>query len=245
MRTVFRRRAAAPGAPAPAAEAAENPLLAGRSAFYGAFADLARGKRNWQLFAYALLALDFVTLGAYLRLSFEARITPYIVEVDRLGHPLAFGPADRIARPDARVLVWTLAEIVRDLRTVYPDPAAQKDLLYRAYAHLTGSALGFLDAYYARPDNDPRLLGRSVLRHVDVTSVLQIPDSPTWKVEWTEREEPVFSGIPRTASWEAYLTVRVVPPRTTRFIEENPLGIYVSALTWTQIAQAPEKGTKP
>ena len=187
----------------------------------------------------------FVTLGAYLRLSFTARITPYIVEVDRLGHPLAFGPATEVARPGHRVLVWTLAEIVRDLRTIYPDPTAQKDLLYGAYAHLSGSALGFLDAYYARPENDPRLLGRSIARHVEITSVLQIPSSPTWKVQWTEREQPLLSGVPHEASWEAYLTVRVVPPQTTLSIDSNPLGIYVTALTWTEIAQSTEKGTTP
>src|SRR5260370_18931363 len=79
--------------PAEAGREAANPILAGRGAFAGAFGDLARGKRNWQLMAFGLLGLFGIVLAAYVRLASETRITPYVVEVDRLGRAVAFGPA--------------------------------------------------------------------------------------------------------------------------------------------------------
>src|SRR5260370_14323728 len=83
----------APSAPqSPGAPRAANPYLAAREEFVSVFGDLARGKRNWQLVAFGLLALLGVVLAAYLRLSLGSRITPYVVEVDRLGQAVAFGP---------------------------------------------------------------------------------------------------------------------------------------------------------
>ena len=200
MFSVLKRRSAAVGAPGRAPGGPQNPLLAGRSAFSGAFADLARGKRNWQLFAYALLALELVTLGAYLRLSFTARITPYVVEVDRLGHPLAFGPADRgrPTRPSGpRLDARRDRPRPADGLPRPPRPARPPRTRLRPPRR---SALAFLDEYFARPENDPRLLGRSIARHVEITSVLQIPEPPTWKVQWDERDRPLVAGVPHEAS---------------------------------------------
>lgn len=81
-----------------------NPYLAAREEFVSTFGDLARGKRNWQLAAFGLLALLGLVLAAYLRLSLGSRITPYVVEVDRLGQAVAFGPAEPLRATDLRVL---------------------------------------------------------------------------------------------------------------------------------------------
>src|SRR5215207_3112381 len=213
----------------------DGPVFAGRDAFSGAFGDLARSRRNWQLVAFGLLLLEGLTLTGYLRLSLEARITPYVVEVDRLGRAVAFGPAEKIKKTDTRIVVAELTRFVANLRTVYADPIAQKDALFRAYAYLGPAAKATLDAYFARPENDPRLLAAHHTRHVEVESVLQIPGSPTWRVTWTEREEPRFAGLVRETAWEAHLTVRIVPPATADTIEANPLGLLVTRLTWTRI----------
>ena len=221
----------------------DSPYLAGRDAFSGAFGDLARARRNWQLVAFGLLALELLTLSGLLRLSLESRITPYVVEVDRLGRAVAFGPAEKLARTDQRILVAELTGFIRSVRTVYADLAAEKDLLYGAYAYLAGPARATLDAYFSRPENDPRLLAASFTRHVEVESVLQIPGTRTWRVQWTEREEPLRPGTVRESAWEAYLTVVVRPPATADFIQVNPLGLYVTHLTWTRIARA--EGARP
>jgi type IV secretion system protein TrbF len=234
----FRRGRTAPAA-ASAADSArrDSPYLAGRDAFSGAFGDLARARRNWQLVAFGLLALELLTLSGLLRLALESRITPYVVEVDRLGRAVAFGPAEKLQKTDHRILVAELTAFLRSARTVYADLGAQKDLLYRAYAYLAGPARATLDAYFARPENDPRLLAARFTRHVEVHSVLQIPDTRTWRVQWTEREEPVSAGLVRESAWEAHLTVVVRPPTTADFLQVNPLGIYITHLTWTRIAR--------
>ena len=230
------RRAAAPGTAA--AGAAANPILAGRGAFGGAFGDLARGKRNWQLMAFGLLGLFGIVLVAFVRLAAETRITPYVVEVDRLGRAAAFGPAEQTATTDPRIVAATLALFIRNVRAVSSDGVVERELLYRAYANTSGRARAFLDDWFSLPEHDPRLLGQRCTRLVEVGAILPVPGSAVWRVQWTERERPVFVGAGRETAWEGYLTVRVRRPRTASVLEDNPLGIYVTDLTWTEVTQA-------
>lgn len=215
-----------------------NPYLAAREEFISTFGDLARGKRNWQLCALALLGLLALVLLAYLRLSLSSRVAPYVVEVDRLGQAVAFGPAEPLRPADARMHVFLLALLVHHLRTVSSDPDTERDLLYTAYAYLGAGARATLDAWFADPAHDPRVLGRSLTRAVEITSVLRLPGGTgrTWKVAWRETARPRTAGPLRTAAWEAYLSLDSRPPSTTDTLLQNPLGLYVTDLAWSEIA---------
>jgi type IV secretory pathway TrbF-like protein len=226
---------------------AANPILAGRGAFAGAFGDLARGKRHWQLMAFGLLGLFGIVLVAYVRLASETRITPYVVEVDRLGRAVAVGPAEpsrqaAAAAVDPRIVEATLSLFIRNVRAVSSDGVVQRELLYRAYAHAVARARLFLDGWFALPEHDPRLLGQRCTRAVEVDAILPVPGSAVWRVQWTEREQPAVAGALRESAWEGYLTVKVIRPRTANVVEENPLGIYVTDLTWTEVMKPPASG---
>jgi type IV secretion system protein TrbF len=218
-----------------------NPYLAARSEFMSTYADLARGKRNWQLCAFGLLVLLGGVLAAYLRLSSQSRITPYIVEVDRLGQAVAFGPAEALRAKDTRLYIYQLATFIRDLRTVSSDADTQRQLLFAAYAYASGAARSVLDEYFINPAHDPRVLGRSVTRQVQITSVLPLPRSKTWKLSWRETERPRVAGPVRTVAWEAYLTVAVNPPSTTEALLKNPLGLFVTDLSWSEVATGDQR----
>jgi type IV secretion system protein TrbF len=216
----------------------------GRAEFHSMFADLAKGKRNWQLTSFGLLGLTSVLAIGLVTLATQSRITPYVVEVDRLGRAQAIAAADRIDPADQRVTVAQLASFIRDIRTVLPDPAAQTDLVRRAYAFVDQGAATFLSQYYdASPENDPRLLGKELTRLVEVTSILPVPTaskaqgSATWKVSWTETSfAKATGGMPAEAAWEGYLTTRTVPPATVERVTLNPLGLYITSINWTQIS---------
>jgi type IV secretion system protein TrbF len=231
-----------PRRPAPPARQAGNPILAGRSAFAGAFGDLAKGKRNWQLVAFGLLGLFGIVLVAFVRLASETRITPYVVEVDKLGRAVAFGPAEQTAQTDPRIVAATLSLFIRNVRAVSSDGVVERELLYRAYANTTAKAREFLDGYFSLPEHDPRLLGQRFTRAIEVDAILPVPGSAVWRAQWTEREQPVFVGSIHESAWEGYLTVKIHRPRTTSVIEDNPLGIYVADLTWTEVTKSQANG---
>ena len=216
-----------------------SPFLAARREFTSAFGDLAKGKRNWQVVAFSLLALLAVVTVAYVRLATGARVVPYIVEVDKLGQVAAIAPAVESRAPEPRLIASQLADFIRNIRTVLPSAAslAQAELLTRAYAFTAPEAAAFLNSYFSDPRHDPRVVGSALSRQVAVTSVLQVPKSPAWTVRWTETDVPSRgSGPPRTTAWESYLVVMIVPPTTESTVRANPLGVYITAINWTQLA---------
>lgn len=211
--------------------------VAARREFEGVYANLARGKRNWQLMAFALVIGQIIETAGYVRLSLTARVTPYLVEVDKLGQARAFGPAEPLRHADTRLVIAQLAEFVRNVRTVVPSEAAEANVLARAYAYLDQGGAAFLNAYYGDPRNNPRVLGRTMTRTADVTAVLPVPRTggAGWRVQWTETEYPANGAPAVTHAWDAYLSVRVSPPETEETIERNPLGLYVTSITWTRV----------
>lgn len=236
-----------PGSDVPA-KASTSTYLRARDAFLSVFSDPVRGRRNWQLAAFGLLLVNAFLAVAYQRLASTAQWTPYIVKVDHFGQVVYSGPAEKTNPADPQLVVYTLAQFIRNVRTVSSDPAAQMEFIHRSYAHLAKNAAGYVNQHFSDPANDPRVLGRSLSRTVVVNSVLPIPKSNTWKVQWTEQDTPLQGGAASSrASWEAYLTVEVVPPERPRTdadwqkLFENPLGLYVVELNWAPIATGEAK----
>src|SRR5688500_16037628 len=95
-----------------------NPFVRARLEWDDRYERLAAGRRNWQITALVLLILDTLLTAGLFYLASTSRITPYVVEVDRHGHAIAFGPAERLQDPGERLLRYELAIFVRDLRTV-------------------------------------------------------------------------------------------------------------------------------
>lgn len=223
----------------------DNPFLAGRTEFMNAFGDLAVGKRNWQLIAFAAMGLlTLVTIG-YVWVPGPPRAVPYIVQVDRLGHVVQVGQADELQRPEDRLIASELAQFLRAIRTVLPAAAqaAQAELLERGYAFVAPEAAAFLNDYFADAKHDPRVLGQRLSRQVEVTLVLRVPNADVWRLEWTETERSSDpAGVTRTAAWEGYVTVRVSPLRTTATIQQNPLGLLITSVNWTELGETTVAG---
>ena len=215
-------------------------VLRGRYEFTRQFSDLAKGKRNWQWVAALSLVLLGLAVAGLVALATQSRVVPYVVEVDRVGRAEAIVPADAATIADDRVVVAALSSFVSNIRTVYADPVAQRDAVYRAYAHVAGDARDFLEGYFSDPQNDPRRLGKDFRRAVEVTAVLPVPGTDqgtgrTYRVQWNETDTSGAGGE-RERAWEGYASVTLAPPTTTEGIERNPLGVFVTDLSWSPLA---------
>jgi type IV secretion system protein VirB5 len=218
--------------------------IAGGQAFFHLWGDLLRQRQYWVLAALASLAVNGALTLAFIALASTARITPYVVEVNRHGTPVAFGPAERIKTVDDRIVMGEVSRFIVRLRTVTSDPLILSALFAEAYAYLAErepAAKQYLDSYFSR--NDPRLLARSFLRSVDVESVFRMPGSreqgkerSTWRVRWSERYLPVgIGGAGYEEEWEGFVTVKIDPPEDEERLRANPVGIYITHITWAQV----------
>jgi type IV secretion system protein VirB5 len=179
----------------------------------------------------------FAVWGA-VRMAGQSKVVPYIVERDRLGQVVQFGQLSAASEPDRATMVSELARFIVAMRTIYTDPIAQLDMINRGYFYTQGRGRAFVDAYFSDPKRNPRVLSKDVIRQVDVTSVLPpVGGSDSWTLKWRETEIPVRGGAPTISSWEAAARVVVVPPDRAETIQRNPLGIYISDLTWTRVSE--------
>ena len=181
--------------------------------------------------AIGLLAVDGILSVGFIHLASQSRVSPFVVEVDRLGQAVAFGPAEQLRKTDERLIRYQLNLFIRDVRSVFSDSEVQKTVINSAYGHAKDSALGFLNDYFKK--SNPFLREAEGTITVQVQSVLRLSAS-SWQVQWRETQIATSGRIVSETAWQAILGVELTPPETTDVLLVNPLGLYVTEINWTQ-----------
>lgn len=186
--------------------------------------------RNWRLVAFGCLALSGGLAVGNIWQSMQSRVTPYVVEVDRLGEARSVAPAIQNYQPADGEIAWYLGRFITDLRSVPTDPVLVKRNWLEAYDFATDRAAIFLNDY-ARANDPFAAIGEHSVS-VQVTSVVRASDT-SFQVKWTESayERGSLAG---TTRWTAMLTLMVRPPKTADALRRNPLGIFVNAIDWAR-----------
>ena len=185
---------------------------------------------NWRLIAMGLLALSGGLSAGLVTLSLRGGVTPWVVEVDKLGEPRIAAPAVQGARATDPMIAWTLARFVTDVRTVSTDPVLMRQAWLRAYEFTSTEGAAALSDHARRADPFSQV-GKTQTT-VAVTSVVRAsPDS--FRLAWTEQRF-ADGQLVATERWTAILTVVVKPPRTAEGLRANPLGVFVTALSWSK-----------
>jgi type IV secretion system protein VirB5 len=191
--------------------------------------------RNWRIMALGGLLLSAGLAGGLVWQSVQSRVTPYVVEVDRLGEARSVAPAVEAYRPTDPQIAWHLGRFITHVRARSLDPVLMREHWLAAYDFATPRAALFLGEY-ARSSNPFAEVGRRTVS-VQVTSVVRASDS-SFQVKWTEQayERGSLAG---TSRWTAMLTVKVQPPRSADLLRKNPLGLFVDAIDWSRELETP------
>jgi len=197
----------------------------------GRIGEVAAAKHNWQLMAFAELALVAMLTAALFYLANQSKIAPYVVQVDKLGQAVAFGPASELREPTERLYRYQLATFVYNVRSVLVDVDAQRVQIAQAFAYSRGGAKDFLTGYF-RETYEATLAANETV-NVQVHAVLRL-SAKTWQVQWAETHTNHSIGSQREEHWQAALTTEFLQPSTSEEILVNPLGLYVSEIHWTK-----------
>lgn len=186
--------------------------------------------RNWRLMAFGSL---FLSAGLGVGLVWQSArdtITPWVVQVDRLGQAQVVAPATAGYMPADPQIAWYLAQFVHDVRALSSDPVVVRQNWLRAYDFTTTSGAQALNDYARLNDPFSRIGHEQV--EVDIASVIRASPG-SFRVAWTERHyrDGAFTGTER---WTAIVSVVLRPPRDADHLRKNPLGIYVSAINWSK-----------
>jgi type IV secretory pathway TrbF-like protein len=186
--------------------------------------------RNWRFACFAALALLALTIAGLIGMAMRGSITPWIVQIDKLGEAQAVAPADADYHPSDPQIAYHLARFVENFRGIPADPIVLRQGWLRAYDFTTAKGAMALNDY-AR-NNDPFAQVGKVQISVDVSSVIRASDN-SFRISWTERRYQDGS-LAATERWSAIATVVIQTPRTPEALRKNPLGIFVNALNWSK-----------
>ena len=186
--------------------------------------------RNWRLMAFGSLGLATALGAATIWQSQQSRVTPYVVEVDRLGEARAVTAAEAAYQPTDPQIAWHLGHFISAVRSISLDPVMMRQAWLSAYDFTTARGARALGDYARSADPFAHIGERTV--SVQVTSVVRASDR-SFQVKWTETafDHGAQAG---TSHWTGILTVILVPPTTADVLRKNPLGVYVDAIDWSR-----------
>jgi len=186
--------------------------------------------RNWRLMALGELALVAGLSAALVIQSARGTVTPWVVQIDRLGQAQAVEPAVADYRPTDPQIAWHLARFIENVRSIPVDPIVLRQNWLKAYDFTTDRGAAALNDF-ARSNDPFARVGREQVS-VEISSVIRASDD-SFRVAWVERRYQE-GQLAATERWTAILTVVLQTPRDAERLRKNPLGVYVHALNWSR-----------
>ena len=186
--------------------------------------------RNWRLAFFGTLVLSGGLAAGLVWHSARGTITPWVVQVDKLGQAQAIAPALADYRPTDPQIAWHLSRFIDEVRGIPADPIVLRQNWLEAYNYVTDKgALALND--YARASDPFSKVGK-IQVSVEVSSVIRASDD-SFRVSWTERRY-VDEALAATERWSAILTIVLETPTDADRLKKNPLGVYIHALNWSK-----------
>lgn len=191
--------------------------------------------KNWRLMSFGSLGLAVVLAGGLIWQSTQSRVTPYVVQVDKLGEVQAVGPAIQSYQPTDAEIAWYLARFITDVRALSSDPVVVRKNWLEAYDYATDHGAVFLNQFAQA--NDPfKAVGERTVS-VQITSVVRVSNT-SFQVKWIEQTYE-HDALAKTEHWTAILSIITQQPTTAEVLRKNPLGLYVNGLNWSRELDTP------
>lgn len=218
---------------APSGNEQTNPYLSARREWNERYGSYISQTRNWQIIAIVALGVAGTAVGGLAWIGAQSKITPYVVEVDKLGQTVAVGIAEKAATPDARIIRAQLASWIINARSVYSDAAAQNKAINDAYALVGNNQPAFRTLADFHTAFQPFERAKTENVSIAVESVLPItPDS--YRIEWREEVRERDGRVVSNTNWQAQASVTIIPPTQESQALINPMGIIIEAISWSQ-----------
>lgn len=186
--------------------------------------------KNWRLMAFACVGLVITLVAGLLWQASRSSITPYVVEVDKLGQVKAVGAATETYRPNDAQIAYHLSRFIQDVRALSIDPIVVRQNWLEAYDYTTERGTATLNEY-ARTNDPFSRVGQTTIA-VEITSVVRVSEVSV-QVRWMERTY-TNGALTNTERWTAILSLVLRQPRDEARLRKNPLGIYVDGLNWSR-----------
>jgi type IV secretion system protein VirB5 len=214
--------------------AQNNPYLLGRQEANNRYLTLAASVRNWQITAGCFALLSVGLVASNVLLINKRTVDVIVAQVDQQGQLLSTSLSGQYSLPFSEdiLIKAELARWMKQARGISAEWAHQKDEYQALYTKISGAAQQQMTAYFeAHPPKD---IAQSFTVNVQPTSIMRVGEK-SWQVRWVEAKLAKATGQKvEEAKWEAILTVELQKPTTQQQALENPLGLTITNVSWSQ-----------
>ncbi|MDR2399302.1 MAG: hypothetical protein LBD61_02540 [Endomicrobium sp.] len=213
-----------------------NPFIAAKREwieFYGDIVNL-----NKKLIIGITISI-FITLIAVIGLVYtnnQSRFIPYIIEIDKLGAPIYAGMPTKTSIADPKIIKYTLAEFINNIRSVYADPIVQERFLTKAYNYLEPNSQAHTEITALLRNDNPIKRTQTDRVLVNILNVSPISDN-TWQVDWHERVTDIKGQLKKNTYYRGILTITISSPIEDKDIFNNPAGIWISNFNYSTLSR--------
>jgi type IV secretory pathway TrbF-like protein len=218
----------------PEAAEVQTPYIRARQEWDERFGDQIKSKNNWRLAAFLSMGATLLCVTGMVAIGYRSNTVPYVVALDDVGRAIPVIPAKQVAVKDVRLQEAVVARWITDLRTIVTDAVAQRRLVDEVYAQ-TGQnspASATITDFYLK--NSPFDLLSKQTVDASVESIVQ-QSSKTYEVVWVDTIRDLGGEFVSSHRYRAFISVTTQEVTDAKQALVNPLGLYVTNLTWGEV----------
>lgn len=190
--------------------------------------------KNWRLAAFIGFGTTALLVGALVYQAGQAKVTPFMVQVDGRGAVVGAGRVQR--RPlqvNDQMVRYFMANIVTDMRTLPLDPVIAKEAWLKMYKFLGPAAVQKMNAIAQA--NDPFAGVGERTRTVEIDAITALTED-TRQIRWRENTYSANGGFLSADTYTGVFTYKIQQSEDLGQLNVNPLGIVITSFDITKDA---------
>lgn len=209
----------------------ESPYTRAKKTWDDRIGSAVKQAHNWRLMALFSMLVALSLIAVVVFLVSRSSVETYIVQVDKTsGEVLNVGNIKKSYVPQLQEYKYFIGQFIKKVRSVSSDRIIVQENWLTAYKFLTIKGNHQLTEY--AKENDPFAMVGKLTVSVDIQAINKITNN-SYQVEWVETIFN-YSGGSTKKEFSGVLTVLSLPPSKKSDLINNPLGIFIDEISWSE-----------
>lgn len=189
--------------------------------------------QKWRLIAFSALGLATLLGMGLIYVGAQAKIVPYVIEIDKIGQIRAIGAMGKQNyEPGEAVIVYFLQRFIGNVRSLSKDPVIVRKSWTEAYNVLSLSAANIMENL-VKEHSPIHEVGKKS-KTVEINSILRLSKN-SFQAEWIEHEYDNAGTLLSLVNYRGVFNIVIQQPQNEPSIKKNPLGIFIDHFSWQRI----------
>jgi type IV secretion system protein VirB5 len=191
--------------------------------------DTLRSISRWRSITFALVIMNFFSIGSLAYVEAVTELYPYLIEIDvnnRVKKIKIFSEVEKI-NIDEQAIKSVLAEYLSNLRSVYIDNGIQISAIDKAFSTMIKNSQAWKYSQEYLKENNPIFRSEKETVSVDIETIEKLA-SGIFNIEWLETTRNKAGYLENSQKHRATVEIKFKAPVAFKTARLNPLGLYIT-----------------